>query len=197
MEPSPPKPGTRALGVAESYRGRDDDTSRSILAGAVVRADRVVDGLRFGRCRVGGLDATDAIADVFSSLGREDVRYCLLAGVAPAWFNLVDLDALESAIDRPVVAVSFEPSPGLEPAIREEFDGEARTRRLAVYRRLPPRRSVAVGDRTVYVRAVGVDEATATAVVRAYTPADSNARPEPLRVAAVAARAARAFDETA
>jgi hypothetical protein len=194
MDASPPKSGTRALGVAESYRGRDDESTRSVLAGAVVRADRVVDGIAFGRCRVGGLDATDAIATVFSDLDREDVRYCLLAGVAPAWFNLVDLDALESAVERPVVAVSFEPSPGLETAIREQFDGEARERRLDAYRRLPPRRPVAVGERTLYVRAVGVDDETAAAVVRAYTP--PSGRPEPLRVARVAARAARAFDES-
>ncbi|MCO8268209.1 DUF99 family protein [Haloferax sp. AB510] len=70
------KSGSRALGVAESSPGAaraptDDadgahfstDTSpESVLCGAVVRADRVVDGLAFETCTVGGDDATDATA---------------------------------------------------------------------------------------------------------------------------------------
>lgn len=192
---TPPKPGTRALGVAESYRGRDDEGTESVLGGAVVRADRVVDGAAFGRCRVGGLDATDAVAEIASDLNRDDVRYCFLAGVAPAWFNVVDLRSLRAAVERPVLSVSFEASQGLEAAIREAFDGEERDRRLERYRRLPPRRPVDVGDRTLYLRSVGVDDERAATVVREYT---AGGRPEPLRVARHLARAGRAFvdDET-
>ncbi|MFB6271128.1 MAG: DUF99 domain-containing protein, partial [Halobacterium sp.] len=43
------KPGTRALGVAESYDG-----STSTFAGAVVRASRVTDGFAFTSATVGG-----------------------------------------------------------------------------------------------------------------------------------------------
>ncbi|PSQ09470.1 DUF99 domain-containing protein, partial [Halobacteriales archaeon QS_7_68_65] len=52
------KAGVRALGVAESSR---PDATRSTLAGAVVRADRVVDGFAFGSCTVGGTDATETV----------------------------------------------------------------------------------------------------------------------------------------
>jgi len=187
---APPKPGTRALGVAESYRGRDDEGAESVLGGAVVRADRVVDGAALGRCRVGGLDATEAVATLVADLGREDARYCFLAGVAPAWFNVVDLHALAEAVARPVLAVSFESSQGLEAAIREAFDGEACERRLESYRRLPPRRPVETDGDTLYVRSVGVEDDRAAALVRAYTVAG---RPEPLRVARLFARAGRAF----
>jgi endonuclease V-like protein UPF0215 family len=175
------KPGVRALGVAESYRGRD----RSTLAGAVVRADRVVDGFSFRDCTVGGTDATAAVVDL---VDREDVRHVLLAGIALAWYNLVDLRAVAAAVERPVVSVTFEESDGLETGLREAFDGDALAARLATYRALPPRRPVDVGDERVFVRAAGCEAATAAAVVRAHTP--SGGRPEPLRVARLAARGA-------
>lgn len=180
------KPGTRALGVAESYRG-----DASTLAGAVVRADRVVDDCSFGTCTVGGFDATDAAADLWADLDRPDVQYVMLAGVAPAWYNLFDLHALADAADRPVLSVSFESSPGLEDALRAEFSGEALDRRLAVYERQPPRERLRVNEETVWVRWVGCDAGEARDAVRAFTP--EGGRPEPLRVARLAARAADEF----
>jgi endonuclease V-like protein UPF0215 family len=217
------KPGTRALGVAESYDGTDgdqsppgasgdssapapsDDSTVSTVCGAVVRADRVVDGLRYDAWTVGGTDATDRVVALWNDLARPDVRYLLLAGVAPAWFNVVDLSAIHRAVERPVLAVSFEPSPGLEPALRVAFDGDALATRLSTYRGLPPRSRVAVGDGDagangtdrddrppLFVRAVGLPTGEAASVVRGFVP-DGQRRPEPLRVARLAARAADAF----
>ncbi len=180
------KPGARALGVAESYRG-----DRSTLCGAVVRADRVLDGLSFRTCTVGGTDATDAVGRLFDDLGREDVQYVLLGAVAPAWYNLYDLEALYDRVDRPVLAVTFEESDGLERALREAFSGEALADRLERYRRLPPRRPVAVGEGTVYLRTVGIDDDAAAETIRAFTP--EGRRPEPIRVARLAARSGDAF----
>jgi len=177
------KRGTRALGVAESALD-----SHSRLAGAVVRASRVVDGFVFGRCTVGGSDATTAVCDLFDRLGREDIRYVLLAGIAPAWFNIVDLRDVADYTDRPTISVSFEASPGLDGAIRDAFDDPAvAAARLDTYRAQPPRHECPVEDETVFVRAVGIDTEDAADVVRAYTP--EGGRPEPLRVARMAARA--------
>lgn len=182
------KAGTRALGVAESVTDGDD---RSVLCGAVLRADRTADGFVFGSCAVGGTDATTAIESLFFDLNREDLQYLLLSGIAPAWFNLLDLHALADAVSRPVISVSFESSPGLEPALREQFSGDALDERLRTYRAQPPRRRIDVNGDEVWVRAVGVDTDRAERVVRAYTP--EGGRPEPLRVARLAARAARRF----
>jgi len=192
------KAGARAVGVAESYRGTDgqgDDVdvgsehaSHSTLAAAVVRADRVVDGFAFGTCTVGGTDATEAVVGVVDALDREDVQYVLVSGVAPAWFNLLDLHAIQAAVERPVVSVSFEASPGLESALASAFEGEALERRLDTYRRQPEREQLTVNGETVFVRSVGLGREAATAVVRAFTPAGG--RPEPVRVARLAARAA-------
>jgi endonuclease V-like protein UPF0215 family len=178
------KPGTRTLGVAAS-----DAEDRSVLCGAVVRADRVVDGVAFATCSIGGTDATRAVVELFRELNREDVRSLLLSGIAPAWFNVVDIDEVRRAIGRPVVSVSFEASEGLEPALREHFSGEDLDRRLSTYRELPPRRRLMVNGDSVFVRAAGLSESDAAALVRAFTP--EGGRPEPLRVARMGARAAR------
>ena len=180
------KAGVRALGVAESYRG-----DYSTLAGAVVRASRVVDGFAFADCTVGGTDATDAVIDIFAELDREDVRYLLVSGLALAWYNVLDLRRVHEATDRPVLSVTYEESDGLEEAIREAFDGETRERRLETYRAQPERLPLLVNDEQVFVRAVGVDEREARDVIRAFTP--EGGRPEPLRVARLAARAADEF----
>ncbi|SNR36230.1 endonuclease dU [Halorubrum vacuolatum] len=195
------RPGSRTLGVAFS-----DGERRSRLAGAVVRANGTLDGLAFETCTVGGTDATDAVIRCFESLDREDIRRICCAGVAPAWFNLLDLHRIHEATGRPVFAVSYEESPGLEPALRAAFDGSALAERLAVYRRLPPRRRVEPGgDRDgsvpIFVRSVGATregsatngddpEATIRALVR-----EGFRRPEPVRIAKIAAGAHRSAVE--
>jgi len=191
------KSGVRALGVAESYPGtaRADEGVRSTLAGAVLRADRVVDGLAFGTCTVGGIDGTGAVARLWADLDRPDVRYLLVAGIAPAWYNLLDLASLHERTDRPVLAVTFEPSDEpLESALAREFSGEALETRLETFERLPPRSRLRVNDETVFVRGVGCGASEARDVVRAFTP--EGGRPEPLRVARLAARAGRELVET-
>jgi endonuclease V-like protein UPF0215 family len=183
--------GTRAVGVAESYAGDRRTGAASTLSGAVVRADRSVDGLAFATCTVGGTDATGAVHTLLSRLDREDVRYLLVAGIAPAWYNVLDLPAIAEAADRPVLSVSFEASEGLESALEREFSGDDLADRLAIYRRQPPRERLVVNGETVFVRSVGVDDDEAAEVVRAFTP--EGGRPEPVRVARTAARAADRF----
>lgn len=190
-------PPSRTLGVAFS-----DGDRVSRVAGAVLRSDFALDGLAYGSCTVGGTDATDAVVDLTADLGREDVRHVCIAGVAPAWFNLLDLRRIHEALDRPVSAVSYEASPGLEPALREAFGGDVLADRLARYRSLPPRRRVdrpddpamsadpATSADPLFVRAVGVDDDRAVAVVRSLV-REGFRRPEPLRVAAIAASAHR------
>ncbi len=183
-----PKPGRRALGLAESYRRTDAD-SKSTFAGAVVRADRTVDDFVFAKCSVGGRDATDAVIDAWDRLDRPDVRYLFVAGVAPAWYNILDLDAIADAIDRPVLSISFEESDGLEAGIADAFEGDERARRLRAYRRLPDRNRLDLENGPLFVRSVGLDSDTAATIVDAYT---FDRRPEPLRIAKRLARRADA-----
>ena len=158
------------------------------MAAVVVRADRVVDGFAFGDCTVGGRDATETVIGLVDALDREDVQYVLVSGIAPAWFNVLDVPAIHEAVERPVLSVSFEDSPGLAPALRREFTGDELETRLETYERQPPRERLVVNGEPVFVRAVGVDPGEARDVVQAFTP--EGGRPEPIRVARLAARAA-------
>ncbi|GAB6879416.1 DUF99 family protein [Halorubrum gandharaense] len=197
------KSGSRTLGVAFSD---GDETSR--LAGAVVRADGTLDGMGFEACTVGGTDATNATIRLFERLEREDVQHVLCAGVAPAWFNLLDLHRIREAVERPTLAVSYEASDGLAPALRDAFEGDTLVDRLTTYRSLPPRRrvrldggcgaadSAADDERPLYVRAVGMDDERAAELVRTLTH-EGFRRPEPVRVARIAAGAHRAAVERA
>jgi endonuclease V-like protein UPF0215 family len=179
------------VGIAESF---SDETST--LAAVVMRADRAVEAVSFGTCTVGGSDATTAITALLERLDRPDARYVFVAGVALAWYNVLDLHAIFEHADRPVLAVTFEESDGLEPAIRDAFDdADARDQRLDAYRALPDRWSVSVdvgeSTATVYVRALGLHREHARDVVRGFT-VESD-RPEPVRVAREVARAGDDF----
>ncbi|MCH7661999.1 MAG: DUF99 family protein [Euryarchaeota archaeon] len=188
------KSGTRVLGIAESYAGDRSPGEPSTLAGVVVRLDRSVDGVVFGSLTIGGLDGTDAIIELFSTLGREDVQYLLLSGIAPAWYNLLDLHAIYDRIDRPVCSVGFEESSGLGAPLEEAFSGEELDRRFGIYERQPPRKRIEIAGRELYWRDVGIDREEATTLLSATTP-EGGPRPEPLRVARLAARAADRFRE--
>jgi endonuclease V-like protein UPF0215 family len=175
------KQGVRALGVAESYRGEGGE---SYLAGAVVRGSGTVDGLEFTTATVGGTDATDAVIRLYELADREDIRLVMLSGVALSWYNIVDMSAVHEKTGVPVISVTYEESEGLRAALRDEFSGEALNKRLGLYDILPPRRRVTVGN-GLYVRSVGFSDDRAEEAVRLFT---RDGRPEPVRVARLAAR---------
>jgi endonuclease V-like protein UPF0215 family len=138
------------------------------------------------------MDATDGVFDLWKRLDRPDVRWLLLAGIAPAWFNVLDICTLASHVDRPVLAVTFEDREELlTAALKREFSGEALSERQAVFKRQPTRRRVTVEGGEIFVRAAECSPEKATQVIKAFT--HEGGRPEPLRVAKAAARAADVF----
>ena len=177
------KSGVRALGIAESFRD-----NQSTLCGAVTTTVGVVDGFAFCSCQVGGHNATSAMIDLWENAGRPDIRFVFLNGVALAWYNIVDMQELADRVPVPVLALTFEESSGLEAAISEHFSGEERQKRLDRYRALPARRRMRVNGETIFVRACNAEDIDVEDVVARFTPA--GARPEPIRVARLAARAA-------
>lgn len=191
------KQGIRALGIAESYRGEGGD---SYLGGAVVRADGVVEGFRFTTTTVGGTDATEEVVGLYGDFDREDLRFALVSGVAPAWYNVIDIGAVHEKTGIPVVSVTYEEGDenGLRESLKEEFGGSEREKRLALYDALPPRRRITVGERrALYVRSVGVTDDNADRWVRAFTRVGEGfRRPEPARVARLAARGLLDYEET-
>ena len=179
------KPALRVLGIAESFlRTR----STSILAGVVMRADLRVDGLAFARASVGGDDATQAVLSLYRQLNRADVNALLLSGAALSWFNIVDLEEVFIKVQRPLICLTYEDSPGLEKYIREYFPQQEE--KLRRYRRLGERQSVRLKTGyEVYLRALGASPEEARVLLNKFT--RDGRVPEPVRLARLAARAAQ------
>jgi endonuclease V-like protein UPF0215 family len=178
-----PKKGLRALGIAESYAGREHST----LAGIVMRKDLIIDGFAFSRVTVGGMDATDAVLEIVNTLNRRDINVILLSGCVIAFLNIIDPGQVHNRTGLPVICVTYEESAGLEGDILHHFPREAA--RLDAYRRLGARTPHTLPDgQTMYLRSWGLDPADAGRLCTAFT--CEGKIPEPLRVARLAARAA-------
>ncbi len=181
-----PKKGLRALGIAESYSGREYST----LAGIVMRKDLIIDGCAFSRVTVGGMDATDAVLEIVNALNRRDINVILLSGCVIAFFNIIDPMQVHDRTGLPVICVTYEESAGLEGDILHHFPGD--TIRLDAYCRLGARTPHTLPDgQTIYLRSWGLDPADGGRLCTAFT--CEGKIPEPLRVARLTARAAHGF----
>ena len=182
------KKGIRALGVAECFK--KGASRRSILAGVVVRADMLVDGFSFATATVGGLDATEAVVRLYERLRRKDVNLLMLNGCVISWYNVIDLHEVADRTGKPLICVTYEPSPGLEKYFAEYFPRDWRER-LAIYERNGPRKRVRLKTgHEIFIRAVGLEEEEALKVLDRFVL--HGAIPEPLRLARLLARAALA-----
>jgi endonuclease V-like protein UPF0215 family len=176
-----PKKGLRALGIAESFAGRD----YSSLAGVVMRKDLRIDGFTFGRVTVGGTDATDTILRMIRDLDRRDINVVLLSGCVIAWFNVIEPGRIAEESEIPVICVTYEKSDGLLDDLRHHFPGDEA--RIQAYHRLGERVPVDLGDqRVIYLRAAGIGYPDAARFCRDFTL--EGKIPEPLRVARLCAR---------
>jgi endonuclease V-like protein UPF0215 family len=179
------KPGIRALGVAESFR---QGQKRSVLAGVVMRSDRVVDGVALGKTAVGGDDATSSILSLLRRFRRNDVNLIMVSGAILSLYNIIDVDALAARSKLPVICLTYKETAGIEGSIRRHF-AEGAEAKLVAYRRLGPRTGVMLhtGHR-VFVRTSGLEKENVKPVLDAFTLQGSI--PEPVRVAKLLARAA-------
>ena len=175
------KPGLRALGIAESYSGRE----RSTLAGVVMRKDLLIDGVAFARVTVGGSDATDAVVRLVADLARRDINFIMISGCVIAWYNIIDPAAVQEATGLPVIAATYEESEGLEDDIRHHFPDDPG--RLAAYRRLGGRTPIRLHTGyTLFIRPCGLSPGDAARLCNDFT--HEGRVPEPLRVARLVAR---------
>ena len=178
------KAGLRALGIAESFVR---SLPCSILAGVVMRADLRVDGLAYARAAIGGDDATQAVLDIYHQLDRKDINVILLEGAVLSWFNVLDLQEIWRKTGRPLICLTYHSSPGLERCIGKHFP-ESEEKMLR-YRNLGERTPLSLKTGyVVYVRAYGADLEVARILLNKFT--SDGRKPEPLRLAGLAARAA-------
>lgn len=180
------KRGIRVLGIAESFR--KNIGGKALLAGVVMRADLIIDGIVLGECTVGGLDATEKIIDMYRSLKRDDVMAIMLNGCIISWFNVVDLWKLHEETGLPIIAVSYNPTKGIREFFIKYFpdDWEAR---VQIYERNGPRFEIVNKNGfKIYLRVIGMDEEGAARLVNRLTL--FGRIPEPLRIAKLIAHAA-------
>jgi uncharacterized protein len=182
-----PGKAIRALAVAESF---SPSAERSTLAGVVMRADLVVDGVVLGAATVGGSDATRSVLRMYRRLEREDVNLILLSGCVISRYNIIDVDEVARRSGLPVLCLTYNESRGIVGAIRRHFrEPEERIRQ---YRKLGGRTSVELHTgRSVYVRCSSIGTAEAKIVLDAFTL--QGVVPEPVRLAKLFARAASLF----
>lgn len=179
------KKGVRVFAVAESFR---KSTKNSILAGVVMRRDLVVDGVTFGRATVEGDDSTSAIIKMYQSLRRGDINCILLDGLVISMYNIIDGAAVSKSAGLPVIAITFEDSPGLEGAIKHHFP-DGWQEKIKQYKKLGKRERVTLKTgKDLYIRAWGIPNKKAIPVLDAFTL--QGAVPEPVKVAKLAARSA-------
>lgn len=178
------KKGIRALGISESFvKGVSE---RSVLAGAVMRTDMVLDGFSFTTAGVGGMDATQKIIEMYEALEREDINLMLLNGCVISWYNVIDLHHLVEATGLPLICVTYEESEGLERYFEELFPQDWRSR-VEVYHRNGPRTQLRLNTgHVIYARFLKMSRDEALGVLNKFTL--HGAIPEPLRIARLLAR---------
>jgi len=125
-----------------------------------MRADLRVDGISFANATVGGDDATEGVVNIYEQLKREDINALILSGAVISWFNIIDLQRVFDHIQKPVVCLTYEESPGLEKYICQYFLEPGQ--KLERYQRLGPREMIRLKTGyDVFIRVMGTtaDEA--------------------------------------
>ncbi len=178
------KKGIRALGIAESFvKGL---SQKSFLAGVVMRADRIIDGLSFTQVTVGGIDATQQVITLLEKLHRQDINVIILNGCVISWFNVIDLQEVFQASSIPLICVTYDASEGLDKYFQELFPTTWQ-QRLQTYQQNGVRILVTLKTgKCVFTRYFGLSLAEVKGVLNKFTV--FGAVPEPIRVARLLAR---------
>lgn len=152
------KRGIRILAIAESF-DRSKIGKKSVFAGAIIRDCYVVEGFFFSLSTLGGLDATDAVIEICKHLNREDVNVILISGVIVSLYNLIDLNTIYSVMKKPLIALSYRESKGLEDLLLDMPMGD---KRVEIYRKNGERSKITLKNGfSIFIRNIGLklDEA--------------------------------------
>ena len=178
------KKGIRIFGVSESFTGSD---LSSVLAGVVMRRDFIIDGLIFGKTTVRGNDSTEIIVSMFRRMKRNDINCILLGGAIISILNIVDGQGLYDTTKVPVIAVSRETRGLRENNLRTFEDGNIKCK---LYNALKASEQLTLRTgKTINFRNWGISSRDVSVLLNDLTL--QGARPEPIKVASLAARAHR------
>src|SRR3989441_4571507 len=173
------KAKSRFLGIDDAPFRFSDETVP--VVGVVVQAPSYIEGVLTTLAEVDGHDATERIASmVRRSRYRAGLAAILIDGTAVGGFNVIDIDAVRAAVDRPVVTVTRKkPNLGsIETALRRRFDDWQE--RLATIRRHEIE-AIGTGHGSVWVTYVGASRTEGQEALSLTTL--RGGLPEPLRVA--------------
>jgi endonuclease V-like protein UPF0215 family len=178
------KKAVRALGISESFVKKSG--KHSILAGIVMRTDRIIDGFTISTATVGGMDATRKVIEMYKALKRDDVNLLMINGCVISWYNVIDLHKVSKETGLPLVCVTYEESDGLEKYFMELFPNDFETR-IEIYYKNKRRQPLTLRNGyTVYIRLVMMSLDDAKGILNKFTL--QGAVPEPVRVARLLAR---------
>jgi uncharacterized protein len=179
------KKGIRVLAIAETFEKQD---KKAILAGIVMRRDFIVDGIIYGHTTVGGNDSTDIVLSMVQQLGRNDLNCILLGGLIISLFNIVNGKYINENTGLPVIGISYKRSSGLQDSIY----GIKEEQKIKDYLKLEERKPLVLWTgKTIFIRHWGIGFFDASSLINSLVL--QGAKPEPLKVAALAARACRNY----
>ena len=177
------KKGLRGLGIAESF---SPNSTKSILAGVIMRRDFVIDGFVFGNATLSGNDATDEILKMYDKLDRLDISYIMISGIIVSLYNIIDIKRIHDTLTIPVIGVTYNDSKGLIDAIKFHFPNSY-DEKLVSYNELGSREKISLKTgHDVYVRKEGCTLSQTKQLLDYMTLQGSI--PEPLRVAQLLAK---------
>ncbi|MBS7608944.1 DUF99 family protein [Candidatus Bathyarchaeota archaeon] len=160
---------------------------------AVLTKGFMVLKIAFDYLKVDGSEATDLMIDLEKHLSSdEDINIIFLHGVAYAGFNVVDVQRLREATNRPIILVlRSKPNP---EAVKEALIKHFRDwdRRLDIISKAgDPRFFEVYPGIPIFYETIGMEAHEAEALIRAFTILGKT--PEPLRIARILAEALGTF----
>ncbi len=173
------KQQVRALGIDDSpfkFGG-----GKALVVGALVRVPDYIEAVMKTEVTIDGLDSTKKLREMVSgSRYRDQIKVIIIDGIALAGFNIVDMDALNSALGIPVLAITRD-EPDLEKmrsALSKHFNDSAE--RFALVTKHPLRR-ISTGHNPLYASGVGLEWREFEELVKLSTV--KGVVPEPVRIA--------------
>lgn len=177
------KKGLRGLAIAESFT---KSSTKSVLAGVVMRRDFVIDGFVFGNTTISGDDATNEILDMYEKLGRPDISYVLISGIIISMYNIIDIKKIHDELKIPIIGVTYDDSTGITDAIKHHFPNNYESK-IQEYKKIGSREKISLHTSyDVFVRNEGCTTKEVKKLLDDLTLQGSS--PEPLRVAQLLAK---------
>lgn len=180
------KPEIRVLGVDDG-KFIPHTKDPVLIVGVVFRGGHWFDGIMHTTIRVDDFDATQKITQMITSSPHyKQLRVVMLNGITFAGFNVVDIQALNTATNLPVIAVT-DKKPNL-PKVQKALNNlpNSKERWQAVLNAGEIHQVKArSGNQKIYIETAGIPKEIAQAIIQ-LTSTRSNI-PEALRVAHIVA----------